>query len=106
MSRTIEIDGDADSLLLINKPTRLVARKLTEKGTHLFLAMLPRLPDSIREIEVLSCWHLFDWPDCKLPASLNTLTVVGSRMRAVPNLTQCHQLEAVDLHDNHIADIL
>ena len=105
---TIEIHGDATEYLKIfGTPSlsRLVVNKLTELGTVAFLNLIPSLPGSIQEINVLFCTHLVSWPDCKLPASLKTLRIIGSKIKTVPNLQDLIHLEDVDLHDNHIGSI-
>ena len=83
----------------------LRASKLTESGTRQLLDAL-RAPGGIagqlQSIELVGCWHIFEWPgDVEFPA-LRTLTIVGSRLQAAPNLWGCPALEAVDLHDNQI----
>jgi hypothetical protein len=107
----IELSGDAEELLgkLQSTASVLVATKLTALGTERLVWALvagDRLPSGLREMSLMQCWELRQWPEgARLPAGLLRLTIVGSRLERVPDLTACVALEAVDLHDNHVGSI-
>ena len=106
------IDGDADALKRLCSDSDVVALRLsalTELGTERLISVLVSgsLPSSLQSLDVAGCRHLLAWPAdaAPLPPRLRSLSIVGTRLAAVPDLTRCFELEDVDLHDNHIGPI-
>ena len=110
------IEGDADALARLcsgsGSGSGVVALRLsalTELGAERLVRALESgsLPSDLQSLEVAGCRHLLAWPAgaAPLPPRLRSLSIVGTRLAAVPDLTASPELEDVDLHDNHIGPI-
>ena len=94
---------ETDGFAMAHGANTLHAERLSEGATRLLLdALASPSASQLQSVELIGCWHLFEWPPGLSLTRLRTLRIVGSRLQSAPDLTKCVALEEVDLHDNQI----